>query len=139
MSWVRIWTHVVFTTKERKPWLTSGIRKPLFDHIMLNATEKNLKLAVVNGYVDHVHLLLALNRELSIAKSIQLIKGESAHWLNKQQLMPYKFQWQDDYWAVGVSESHYSQVFQYIKNQEQHHQKTDFSQELSAFLKKYTK
>jgi REP element-mobilizing transposase RayT len=137
MSWVRIWTHIVFTTKDRKPWLTDEIRRDLFAHIIANAKQKELKLAIVNGYLDHVHLLLALNRDMSLAKALQLIKGESAFWLNKQNVLPQKFVWQDDYWAVGVSESHYQKVFNYIANQEEHHTKTSFQAELNAFLGKY--
>lgn len=137
MSWVRIWTQIVFTTKDRKPWLTDEIRPIVFQHMLDNCQEKNLKVAAINGYKNHAHVLLAINREISLAKSVQLIKGESAFWLNKQNTLPEKFMWQDDYWAVGVSESHFKKVLGYIENQEEHHKQVSFQEELDAFLNKY--
>src|SRR5258708_1224512 len=110
MSWVRIWIHVVFATKNRNAMLNESIRIQVFQHIKQNAVSKDLKLDCVNGYTDHAHCLLLLNRELSISKTVQLIKGESSHWINKNQLLQAQFAWQDDYWAVGLSESDVNRV-----------------------------
>ena len=139
MSWVRIWIHLVFSTKNHVPLLNNEIRPVLFNHILENGKHKEIKMGCVNGYTDHVHCLLALNRDMSISKAAQLLKGESAHWMNAQKLTPEKFGWQDDYWAVGVSESHVKDVFNYISNQESHHQKVTFQEELTSFLAKYPK
>lgn len=137
MSWIRIWTHIVFSTKNHEPFLTSEIRKELFGHIQENAKAKNLKLEIINGYTDHVHCLLCLNKDLSLSKSVQLIKGESSHWFNKSGFLKSKFSWQDDYWAVGVSESHFNAVKTYIANQENHHKTESFANEIDAFMAKY--
>ena len=137
MSWVRVWIHIVFTTKNRKPLLTKNIRQDVFSHIKENAEKKLIKLSEINGYLDHVHCLIALNKDLSISKTLQLIKGESSHWINKRKLTREKFSWQDDYWAVGVSESHYEQVKSYIQSQEEHHRKKTFQEEIDLFMKKY--
>ena len=137
MSYVRVWVHAVFTTKYRKPTIISDFRQSLFEHMVENAREKEIKLIIANGYVDHVHCLISLNKELSISKTLQLIKGESSYWVNKNNISPTKFAWQDDYWAAGVSESHLELVTNYIRNQEQHHAKTTFSQEIETFNKRY--
>ena len=66
-----------------------------------------------------------------------LVKGESAHWLNQQKHFKGKFYWQDDYFAVSVSELQVEAVERYIKNQENHHSAKPFSEELDFFNRKY--
>ena len=68
---------------------------------------------------------------------MQLIKGESSYWINKSNLLRNKFSWQDDYFAVSVSHSHVNKVRDYIKNQEQHHKKMTWDEEIELFIKKY--
>lgn len=138
MSWVRVWMHLIFTTKNRTPYLnTKEVRSEVFNHIKKNATQKEIWLDCVNGYEDHVHCLISLGREQSISKVAKLIKGESSFWVNQSGLLNSKFQWQDDFWAVSVSESHLEAVRTYIQNQEEHHKKVSFKEELDQFLKKY--
>ncbi len=137
MSWVRIWVHLVFSTKNRIPYLHQSIRKKVFQHIKQNAKEKEIWLDCVNGFADHAHCLISLNKDQSISKVAQLIKGESSFWINQNKLIEDKFMWQDDYWAVGVSESHLDATRQYIFNQEEHHSKTTFKEEVDDFMKKY--
>ncbi len=137
MSWVRIWVHLVFSTKNREPFLHKEIRKKVFQHIKQNAEKKDIYLDSVNGYSDHAHCLISLNKDQSISQTAQLIKGESSHWINQNKLTAGKFIWQDDYWAVGVSESHVQSVRNYIFNQEEHHQKLSFAEEIEEFMNKY--
>ena len=137
MSWVRVWIHTVFTTKNRQPLITKNIRDRLFSHIKENAKKKDIFLEEIGGYHDHVHCLISLNKDLSISKTLQLLKGESSHWVNKNKLLPQKFSWQDDYWAVGVSEAHLQPVKYYLQNQETHHQKKTFQEEIDEFMVKY--
>lgn len=138
MSWVRIWVHLVFSTKNREPFLNNkNIRKQVFQHIKQNAEEKGIWLDCVNGFSDHAHCLISLNKDFSISKVAQLIKGESSFWINQSKLMEQKFIWQDDYWAVSVSESHLQQTRNYIFNQEEHHQKKSFREEIDLFMEKY--
>ncbi len=138
MSWVRIWVHLVFSTKNGFPFLsTPEIRTKVFSHILENAKEKGIRLDSVNGYKEHIHCFISLGKEQTISKIAQLIKGESSFWINKNNLTPQKFTWQDDFWAVGVSESHVDSVRKYIKNQEEHHSKKTFDEEVNEFMKKY--
>ena len=137
MSWVRIWVHMVFATKNRTPFLTQKIRKLVFQHIKQNAEEKGIWLDSVNGYTDHAHCLISLNKDQSISKVAQLIKGESSFWINQNNLTEGKFAWQDDYWAVGVSESHVKLIRAYIFKQEEHHRKATFNEEVDEFMTKY--
>lgn len=102
-----------------------------------NALKKNIYVDFVNGYTDHVHCLISLCQEQSIAKVVQLIKGESSFWINKNNLCKENFEWQDDYFAVSVSESGVNRVREYIKNQEVHHASKTFQQEYDEFVEKY--
>ena len=137
MPFIKIWIHLVWATKNRKPSLTSDIRQKVFAHIRENAKTKNIHTDFVNGHADHVHCLVGLNQEQTIAKVVQLIKGESSFWINKTALCKEKFEWQDEYFAVSVSESGVDKVRQYIKNQEAHHAKKNFQQEYDEFMEKY--
>ena len=138
MSWVRVYIHIVFSTKNREPFLNSiELRKQVFQHIKQNALEKDIWLDCVNGYSEHAHCLISLKRDQTISKVVQLIKGESSFWINKNKLTKNYFMWQDDYWAVGVSESQVESVRKYIHNQEIHHSKKSFTTEINEFIEKY--
>jgi REP element-mobilizing transposase RayT len=137
MPFIKVWIHLVWATKNRKPLLTNDIRRKIFTHIRENARSKNIDLDFINGYTDHIHCLVALNQEQTIAKVVQLIKGESSFWINKNSICKEKFEWQDDYFAVSVSESGVDKVRDYIKKQEEHHAKKTFQQEYDEFMEKY--
>ncbi len=137
MSYLKIWIHYVWSTKDQKPPLTKKVRKVLFPHILENAREKDIWVDTVNGYKEHVHCLVSLGKEQTIAKVAQMIKGESAFWLNKQNFCTSKFSWQDDYFAVSVDESQVELVRKYIINQEEHHKKKTYNEEVNEFMQKY--
>lgn len=136
MSWVRIWVHLVFSTKNRKPFLNNPeLRKKVFEHIKENGKSKDIWLDAVNGYDDHAHCLISLGKDQNISKIAQLIKGESSYWINKNKLTFNSFTWQDDYWATGVSENHFQKLRNYILNQEDHHKKLSFKDETDQIFK----
>jgi putative transposase len=137
MSWVCIWVHAVFCTKNREPFLqTSSLRKQFFEHIRQNANQKQIWLDSINGYQEHVHCLISLGRDQCVSQIMHCIKGESSYWINKSKLIADHFMWQDDYWAVGVSASHLNSTRLYILNQEKHHSGASFQNELNDFFKK---
>lgn len=134
MSWVKIWVHLVFTTKDHHPFLdTSEKRKTVFQHILKNGKDKNIYLDCVNGFSDHVHCLVSLGKEQSISQVAHLIKGESSYWINKNNITGNKFTWQDDYWAVSVGNGHYRRLRIYIHNQEIHHGGMEVTEEMEEF------
>jgi putative transposase len=118
MSYLKVWIHLVWSTKNRKPLLSKEVRSILFPHIKKNAKEKGICVDFINGYSEHIHILISLNKEQTISRIVQLIKGESSYWVNQQKLTPERFGWQDQYFAVSVSESGINRVREYIKNQE---------------------
>jgi putative transposase len=137
MSFVKIWVHLVFATKNREPLLNKELRNNLISHIIENCKEKDIYLKAINGYTEHIHCLISLGKDQNISKICQLIKGESSFWINQNNLTSEKFIWQDDYFAVSVSESQVEAVTNYIKNQETHHSKKSFEDEVNEFMNKY--
>ena len=137
MSFVNVMIHSVWGTKNRLSLLRKEIRETVYNHILTNAKTKSIFIDTLNGVDDHVHLLFGLNADLSIAKTVQLIKGESSYWINKHGLVKNKFEWADEYYAVSVSASVLPTIRNYIKNQEEHHRRRTFAEECDEFLRKY--
>jgi REP element-mobilizing transposase RayT len=138
MPFIKAWVHYVWATKNREPVLTDSIRQILFSHIRANAKEKGIYIDRINGYIKHVHCLVSLSSNQTIEKVAQLLKGESSFWFNHQSgISPTPLYWQNDYFAVSVSESGVDKVRAYIDNQEEHHKKKTFAQEYDEFISKY--
>lgn len=138
MPFIKVYIHFVWSTKNRFPYLkTLDLRKSLWKHIKENAIKKGVFVDYVNGYEDHCHCLISLGSEQTISKVMQLIKGESAFWFNNQKFISEKFQWQDEYFAVSVSESSIEKVRNYIKNQESHHYKKSYQDEFNEMIDKF--
>jgi len=137
MSNVKIWVHAVWGTKNHERVLSKDVRKQLFQHARENAKEKQIYIDFINGESDHIHCLFALNADMTIAKVMQLIKGEAAYWANKNSLLKSKLEWADEYFAVSVSESMLNKVRDYIKSQEEHHKKITFNSEYEKFISKF--
>jgi REP element-mobilizing transposase RayT len=137
MGYVKIWVHLVWTTKNRESILTKEIRRDLFSHIRENAEKKDIYIDFINGHVEHLHCLISLGSGQNIDKVLMLLKGESSYWINKNKIFGGKFEWQDEYFAVSVSESAINRVRDYIREQENHHKKRSFNDEYQEFIRKY--
>jgi REP element-mobilizing transposase RayT len=105
MPFVKVWIHFVWSTKDRVPFLTDEIRLRVFQHIRENAALKGIYIDFIGGYVDHLHCLVSLGTDQTIENIMQLIKGESSFWINKNRLCRGRFEWQDEYFAASVSET----------------------------------
>ena len=97
MGYIKIWVHLVWTTKNREPFLIKDIRKQILDHLLENAIDKGIYIDFINGYLEHVHCLVSLGSGQNIDKIVMLLKGESSYWINKNKLIREKFEWQDEY------------------------------------------
>ncbi len=137
MPFVRIWVHLIFSTKNRDKLISKKLKPRLIEHIRANAREKNIYIDFINCVEDHCHILISLGKTQSVSEVTQLIKGESSHWINKSGYLKIGFAWQEEYFAASVSHSQVKKVREYIKNQEMHHKKMTFSEEYELFLKKY--
>lgn len=138
MSYSSLLYHVVFSTKERRPFLETEIRKSLFAYIGGIVRELGGKPLIVNGTADHLHLLLALPPTMSIAEAMRLIKANSSKWVRQKWPKTRFFAWQDGYAVFTVSQSNRGRVYNYIENQEAHHRRRSFRDELIALLRRHS-
>ena len=91
-------------------------------------------VSIVNGMPDHVHCFFGINPQKSITDIIKQIKGSSSYFVNSNNLIPEKFIWQRGFGAFGVSHSALDNVYRYIRDQKQHHQKRSFEIEYIKFM-----
>ena len=137
MPFVNVMIHFIWSTKNRRPLISRDLKPMLLSHIKENSAKKDIFIDSLNCVEDHIHLLISLGTQQTIDKVAMLLKGESSFWINRQNLTKQKFEWQDEYIAVSVSESAIPKVRAYIANQEEHHKKKTFQQEYEAFLAGY--
>ena len=133
-----VYLHIVFSTKERFPFLSDrDIRSEV--HAFLGGIAKKLDCPPlrVGGVSDHVHLLLGLGRGISQAEVIKELKRGSNLWIRERFPQIVKFSWQAGYGAFSVSTSNLDSVRQYIEKQEEHHQRYSFQDEFRSLLTKH--
>jgi REP element-mobilizing transposase RayT len=135
-SYTNILIHALFSTKDRQPWLIPEIRDEAFHYLGGTLNELGGQSLLVNGPSDHVHMLFVQPRTLSIASVMEKVKANSSGWVKDRWPNRRYFGWQTGYAAFSVSKSHVEQVKLYISNQQEHHRKVSFQEEVVAFLKK---
>lgn len=132
----KIWTHLIFSTKDRYPFLSDGqIREDMHAYLASILKAHNCPTLFVGGVADHIHVLFVLSKNDSIANIVYELKRSSSKWVKTQGLR--KFHWQSGYGAFSVSASHVDKVRAYIARQEQHHRRKTFEDEFREFLKRY--
>jgi putative transposase len=129
----KIWIHGIWGTKDRRPILKDGFRRDVFRHMEDRFTGQGCPVRVLNGTSDHVHALFLLNHEKSLADVVQMVKGETSHWINQRNFLNGQFAWQVGYCGLSVSSSMLRRVEEYIRGQEMHHRKVSFAEEYERF------
>ncbi|TAE37571.1 MAG: IS200/IS605 family transposase [Sphingobacteriales bacterium] len=133
----KVWIHAIWATKERLPLISFSAEQKIYDFMYTEFEKIACNARIINGMPDHIHCLFLLNAQKSVADVIKQIKGSTSHHINTEELLVEKFSWQTGYAAYSVSESQLEKVYQYIKNQKQHHLKKSFEDEYNEFLKKF--
>jgi REP element-mobilizing transposase RayT len=136
-SFNKIWIHAIWATKNRMLLIHPSIEQKVHQYLRNELVELGCPVRIINGMPDHIHCLFLLSPQKSIMEVLKQIKGSSSYFINQNDLIPDKFAWQTGYAAYSVSESGIEKVYQYIKNQKQHHRKKSFQEEYEAFLKLY--
>jgi REP element-mobilizing transposase RayT len=117
--------------------LINDIRPKLYQHLLDNAKEKDIVIDTLGIQNEHIHMLIHLRSDQKIDDIVKLLKGESSHWINAENLIRPKFSWKRGYGAFSVSSSHVKAVGEYIQNQEDHHKKKTYEEEMISILRKY--
>ena len=133
-----VYIHLVFSTKERRPWLRDHPTREAL-HAFLGGASKQLDCPpiLVGGVEDHLHLLARFGRTITQADWVKELKRVSNLWLKERGREYEDFEWQGGYADFSVSPSNLEQVKEYISGQEEHHRKTGFQEELRALLRRH--
>jgi REP element-mobilizing transposase RayT len=129
--------HVVFSTKNRAPLITSNHAERLYAYVGGIIRDERGKLLASGGMADHVHLLVSLHPQTSLSDIMRIVKSKSSKWTHETFPEHAAFGWQDGYAAFTVSASNVDDVRRYIANQQEHHRKLSFEDELRAFLDRH--
>ncbi len=137
-SLAAVYLHIIFSTKNRETWLHDNSERDAL-HEYLGGIAKNLECAPVRagGVADHVHLLVRLGRTITMADLVKELKRGSTLWLHGRNPARAAFEWQAGYSVFSVSASRLEDVVTYIANQEEHHKKLTFQDELRAFFQRH--
>ncbi len=129
--------HFVFVTKGRRPFLKPPIQDRIWPYLGGIARANKMIALAIGGVEDHVHMLVGLSATLSVAKAVQLLKGNSSKWIHETFPELREFEWQEGYGAFSVSVSGRDDTIAYIGRQAEHHRRTTFKEEFAVFLKKH--
>jgi putative transposase len=133
----RILVHLVFSTKNREPMLSTALQSDLHPYLAATLDHIECPSLRVGGVADHVHLLFGLSRTKTIAEIVETLKTTSSKWIKSKDARLTGFHWQSGYAAFSVSQSDADQVVAYIVNQAEHHRKRTFQEEYRLLLEKY--
>jgi len=123
----RLWTHLIFSTKDRFPFLRDKeLRSEMHAYLAEMLRVHDCETLIVGGVEDHAHSLFALSRTHSIASVVKEVKRTSSGWIKTTSRKLSKFHWQAGYGAFSVSQSNLTAVIRYIENQEEHHKRVTF-------------
>ena len=136
-SLVKNYVHIIFSTKNREPFIHRNYEEELYKYLGGVCKAHNCTPIQVGGYVDHVHILCLISSRMTIAGLLEELKTDSSKWMKKQAVELSKFYWQDGYGAFSINPSQVDTVVNYIKKQHEHHLKKSFQDEYRGFLQKY--
>ena len=136
-SLVQIYVHIVYSTKDRKPFLhDSDHRRCLHAYLAGIFSGQSSPALTISGVEDHVHVLCRLGKTIDVSDLVRESKKDSSTWV-KQELQIPDFYWQTGYGAFSVSPAHVPLVSEYIQNQEEHHRSFSFQDEFRKLCAKY--
>jgi putative transposase len=136
-SFISLLIPCVWTMKNREPLLSSELRDRLWPYFGGITRENKMKALAIGGAADHVHMLASLPATLSVAKAIQLLKGNSSKWIHETFPKRRSFEWQEGYGAFSIGVSGVDATIAYIRDQAEHHRTKSFREEFQAMLQRH--
>jgi len=129
--------HIIFSTKDREPWLDSDVRPRMHAYLATVCRDLGSQFVHVGGVSDHIHVVANLPRTISIAEFIEQIKKTSSKWIKTLDVRYRGFFWQRGYGAFSVSPSQLHAGLRYIDAQQEHHRTRSFQEEYRDILRKH--
>lgn len=134
---VSVLTHIIFSTKNREPFITPEIEPEVFAYVGGILRNNGCRLLIAGGTADHVHLLISQSKNLALSMLMKDVKKNSSSWIKTKGKGFTNFHWQDGYGAFSVGAKEIAGVKKYIASQKEHHRKRSFQEELIQFLNEY--
>ena len=129
--------HLLFSTKNREPFITPEIELELHPYMAKIFREVKSPSLAINGTSDHIHALFSLGRVITIADLVEEVKTNTSKWVKTKGPEFRNFHWQRGYGAFSIGQSSVAALKRYIHNQKEHHQRLTFQEEYRKFLKAY--
>ena len=129
--------HIIFSTKNREPWLESDVRPRMHAYLATVCRDLGAELVRVGGVADHVHIVTTLPRTVSQAQLVEEIKKASSKWIKTLDARYRGFFWQRGYGAFSVSPSQLDTLVQYVEAQQEHHRTRTFQEEYRELLRRH--
>lgn len=129
--------HIIFSTKNREPWLDSEVRSCMHAYLATICRDLGAEFVHVGGVADHVHIVPTLSRTVSQAEFIERIKKTSSKWIKGLDTRYRGFFWQRGYGAFSVSPSQLEAVLEYVDGQPEHHRTRTFQEEYRELLRRH--
>jgi REP element-mobilizing transposase RayT len=137
-SLTQIYLHIVFSTKDRKPFLSDKeFRGRTHAYLAGICTNLDCPPLMAGGVEDHAHLLCRFGKTIEVATLLRELKRDSSKWIKTEQPRLAEFHWQAGYGAFSISPAHVDALKEYIGNQEHHHRRQSFQDEFRGLCKKY--
>ncbi len=136
-SLVKNYVHIVFSTKYRTPWILEDYEEILFHYLGALCKDQDCNPIRVGGYLDHVHILCNLSKNIALSTLISKVKSVSSGWFKKINDDLRGFYWQHGYGAFSVNPSSLNSIIKYIDNQRAHHEEQSYQNEFRGFMRKY--
>ncbi|MBC8526459.1 MAG: IS200/IS605 family transposase [Candidatus Cloacimonetes bacterium] len=120
-----IYYHIVFKTKKRQPFLNENIKEKVYHYIWNKCKKLKFYLHRIGGTIDHIHLLIYIPPKMSVSHAVGLIKGSSSYFINQELAGDDILYWQHGFGVLTLSKNDFNRVYDYVKNQEEHHKTGD--------------
>jgi len=133
-SYTNLLYHIVFSTKDRRPFITPDYEVRLHDYLGGTIRKLGGISLELNGTEDHVHILAKLRPDCALSDVLRDLKANATGWMHDVFPSLKHFSWQRGYGAFTVSQSNVQAVRQYIARQKEHHQRISFRDEFIQFL-----
>ncbi len=136
-TYTQLYIHYVFAVQNRLSLISPKWESDLYKYINGIIEQQGHKLYIINGVQNHLHMLISMNPKQAPSELLYHIKRSSSLWINENKLTTGKFSWQEGFGAFSIGKNQAHSKIEYIKNQKEHHKKTNFREEYFKFLQEY--
>jgi putative transposase len=136
-TYTALYYHIVFSTKDREPWITIDIEQEVWTFLAGLAAQHGMTAIEVGGLDDHLHLVLAMPPTGIVSQAVQLLKGSSSRWMRQRFPELEAFRWQDGYGAFTVSKLALPATAAYVRRQRATREARTYQEEFRLLLQRH--